>query len=265
LGAVTAGDLKYMANPLDTLTKPLQFGAKVAFGAVAGIQQALKGSGGEQQQPEQPQEPEQPQQPRAQQQRKPAQRRNTRPKPLDDKTITDKVETELFRDENVAKGKIDVNTADGVVWLRGEAKSPEQIKELEAKALAIPEVKQVENLLHLPKTPAPSRADTPPTQQKTRRHKNAGAARKVTPARVTSERKTTTAAGAEATPKELADKHEGRQPAPLGSHEAEGIEKVSSDDKTVEAEGGEPTPKELASKGKGRKATPLGSTGNGKS
>src|SRR5215208_6541651 len=112
-----------MANPLNTLTKPLQIGMRAVVGAVHGAQEALKGQ--EEQQPERQSQPQP-------QPRKPAaQRRNTRPKPLDDKTITDKVETELFRDGNVEKGKIDVNTADGTVWLRGVAKSPEQIKELE--------------------------------------------------------------------------------------------------------------------------------------
>lgn len=198
-----------MPNPLEILTKPLQFGVKIAFGAVQGIQHALNGHDEPEPQRDEPEA-------KAPEQRKPAQRRNTRPKPLDDKTITDKVETELFRDDAVDKGKIDVNTADGTVWLRGEAKTPEQIKELEAKALAIPEVRQVENLLHLPKTPAPTRADTPRTQQKTRRHKATPAARKVTAGRTTSERKTKTPK-AEPTPKELAEKHQGRKPAPLGS------------------------------------------------
>ena len=139
----------------------------------------------------------------------PARRRApAKPKQLDDATITHKVETTLFRDNSVEKGKIDVNTADGVVWLRGEAKTPAQIKELEAKALAIPQVKQVENLLHLPKTPAPKQA---------RRTKTTAAARKRAPKRTTSERKTSATAKAEPTPKEAAAKGEGRQPAPLGS------------------------------------------------
>jgi hypothetical protein len=243
LGRRAAGYVNCMPNLLNTLTKPLQLGMRITFGLVQGIQHAL---GGQDEQPQEPQET-----PKPQAQREPAQRRNTRPKQLDDKTITDKVETELFRDANVAKGKIDVNTADGVVWLRGEAKTPEQIKELEAKARAIPEVKQVENLLHLPKTPA---------QKKTRRHKRAPAARKVAPSPVTSERKRTSADGAEPTPKELAKKREGRKPAPLGSAES-GIEKVSSDDKTVKNDVAEPSPKDLAAKRQGRKAAPLGSNG----
>ena len=80
------------------------------------------------------------------------------PKDLDDVAVARKVETVIFRDDSVPKGKIDVNAADGIVWLRGEAKTPEMIKNLAAQASAIPEVKRVENLLHLPKTPAPTRS-----------------------------------------------------------------------------------------------------------
>jgi osmotically-inducible protein OsmY len=105
-------------------------------------------------------------------------RRPTRPKPdMDDATLAHKVETEIFRVRGVAKGKIDVNAADGVVWLRGEAKTPELIKRLEGRAAAIPEVARVENLLHLPKTPAPSRTDTPPAQRKTRTESDRTAAK----------------------------------------------------------------------------------------
>ena len=50
-----------------------------------------------------------------------------------------------------------MNAAAGVVWLRGEARTPEMIKALERQALEVPEVSRVENLLHLPKTPAPTR------------------------------------------------------------------------------------------------------------
>jgi hypothetical protein len=185
-----------MPTPFDLLTKPLQIGVQIASGAIQLIR-GLAGGGEEPPQREQP-KPEPPQ----------TQQRTPQPKPLDDATITDKVETILFSDDAVDKGKIDVNTADGVVWLRGEAKTPEQIKALEAKALEIPEVKQVENLLHLPKTPA---------QKKTRRATGTAAARKRAPKRTTSERKTPATPNAEPTPKELAKTGQGRKPAPLGS------------------------------------------------
>src|SRR3954452_10027120 len=94
--------------------------------------------------------------------RKAAARRQAsrRPKDLDEVSRARKVETVIFRDDSVPKGKIDVNAATGVVWLRGEARTPEMIKDLERQAMAIPEVRKVENLLHLPKTPAPTRTDT---------------------------------------------------------------------------------------------------------
>jgi osmotically-inducible protein OsmY len=154
-----------MANPIETVTKIVGFGiqqgTKVLGGAISTVQ-GLTGGGESSKERTEP----------TREQRAASQRRASRqPKELDDVTITRKVETETFRLKGVDKGKISVNTADGVVWLRGEAKNPEQIKELEAAAGAIPEVKRVENLLHLPKTPAPSRTDTPASQRKTRRSK----------------------------------------------------------------------------------------------
>src|SRR4051812_33924972 len=176
-----------MANPIETLTKVVGFGIQQGTKVLGGAISAVKGRGGD----EAPQQEEQSraQELRQRQQRAASTRKASRqPKPLDDVTITRKVETELFRGQGVDKGKISVNTADGVVWLRGEAKNPEQVKELEARTAAIPEVKRVENLLHLPKTPAPSRTDTPPPQRKTRRSKPAATARTVTPARATAEK-----------------------------------------------------------------------------
>jgi BON domain len=136
------------------------------------------------------------------------------PKDIDDVGLARKVETVIFRDDSVPKGKIDVNAADGVVWLRGEAKTPDMIKALERQAQAIPEVKRVENLLHLPKTPAPTRTDTPASQRKTRRSTSSPAARKVE-TRTTRERRS---AAGESLPVEAAHEGEGRQPAPLGSN-----------------------------------------------
>jgi hypothetical protein len=259
-----------MPNPLELLTKPLQIGAQIAFGAIGNIQKLIQGAGGGDHQEEPPQdhqklqrEEQERQGQRPSSQRRPA-ARNAKPKQLDDATITDKVETILFRDDDVDKGKIDVNTADGVVYLRGQAKTPQQIKALEAQTRAIPEVKGVENLLHLPKTPAPTRADTPRPQQKSRRTKGTAAARKrTTPKRTTTERKTPATANAEPTPKELASKREGRQPAPLGSSgESSGSGGSTATGATSQSE---PSPREAAQKGEGRKPAPLGSTGNGSS
>ena len=129
--------------------------------------------------------------------------------------IARKVESIIFRDRKVAKGKVDVNVADGVVWLRGEVKTPDLVKQLEARAREIPEVNGVENLLHLPKTPAPSRTDTPPSQRRTRRTKTSPGARKVSAGRQTDE--APAPAGAERSPRTAAATGKGRAPAPLGS------------------------------------------------
>ena len=77
-----------------------------------------------------------------------------KPQP-DDVTLARKVETELFRDEDVPKGNINVNAEFGKIVLRGEVEEPDMIKELEERARKVQGVRDVENLLHTPGTPAP--------------------------------------------------------------------------------------------------------------
>ena len=145
---------------MDPIRTAVKF-SLVPLKTVVAIGEAFVGE--EQPQPEPEPEP-QPEPRRARTQRPPAARKrrpspqaSSAPKDLDDVAVARKVETVIFRDDDVPKGKIDVNAASGVVWLRGEAKTPEMIKELERQTAAIPEVTRVENLLHLPKTPAPTR------------------------------------------------------------------------------------------------------------
>jgi hypothetical protein len=178
--------------------------AKVAGRVAAGI--AREVTGGSQEAPPPPPAAAPAVKPRT------AARPKAPPKDLDDVTIAHKVESAIFRNRKVAKGKVDVNVAEGVVWLRGEVKTPELVKSVEATARAVPEVRGVENLLHLPKTPAPTRTDTPPTQRKTRRTKPNQAARKVTPRAVTDE--APDPPQAEPAPNKVTG---GRKPAPLGS------------------------------------------------
>jgi osmotically-inducible protein OsmY len=75
---------------------------------------------------------------------------------LDDATIAHKVETEIFRPADVPKGRINVNVQNGVVQLRGEVPESSMIDDLVEKARSIQGVREVENLLHLPGTPAPT-------------------------------------------------------------------------------------------------------------
>jgi osmotically-inducible protein OsmY len=74
-----------------------------------------------------------------------------------DATLKAKVESEIFRSPDVPKGQIDVNAENGVVYLRGETDRPELVEELEKQVRKIPGVRSVENLLHLPGEPAPSK------------------------------------------------------------------------------------------------------------
>ncbi|HEV2724451.1 MAG TPA: BON domain-containing protein [Thermoleophilaceae bacterium] len=142
-------------------------------------------------------------------------RQQAAPKPeITDTALARKVESEIFRGTRGAKSKVSVNAVGRVVHLRGEAKTPELIKELEARTAAIPEVQRVENLLHLPKTPSPTRSDTPARQRKTKTTK--GKPPSSQRRRINSGKNPE---GAEPTPKELAKEDRGRQPAPLGSKE----------------------------------------------
>ena len=68
----------------------------------------------------------------------------------DDATLAHKVETEIFRDADVPKGKINVNAENGKVVLRGEVDSPELIEDLVEKARKVQGVQEVESLLHTP-------------------------------------------------------------------------------------------------------------------
>lgn len=79
-----------------------------------------------------------------------------RPPDLEDAGLAQKVQTELFRDPDVPKGRINVNVEHGIVVLRGEVDRPEQVRELEERARGIPGVKGVESLLHMVNTPAPN-------------------------------------------------------------------------------------------------------------
>jgi hyperosmotically inducible periplasmic protein len=78
--------------------------------------------------------------------------------PVDDRTLEQRVESQIFRHVGVPRDRISLSVEEGVLVLRGEVDRPEQIGELEAAARKIPGVQAVENLLHLPGTPAPNRS-----------------------------------------------------------------------------------------------------------
>lgn len=75
---------------------------------------------------------------------------------LNDPALARKVETEIFREADVPKGQINVSVREGVVELRGEVPTAEMIDDLVERTRKVPEVRDVENLLHVPGTPAPT-------------------------------------------------------------------------------------------------------------
>jgi osmotically-inducible protein OsmY len=67
----------------------------------------------------------------------------------DDATLARNVESEIFRDADVPKGKINVDAENGKVVLRGEADSPGMIDDLVGKARSVQGVQDVESLLQV--------------------------------------------------------------------------------------------------------------------
>lgn len=69
-----------------------------------------------------------------------------------------RVESELFRDPDIPKGSININAEyDGKIVVRGQVEDVGQIKAIERAIKRVRGVWEVENLLHLPGTPAPNK------------------------------------------------------------------------------------------------------------
>jgi osmotically-inducible protein OsmY len=79
-----------------------------------------------------------------------------RDRTYDDATLETKVESEIFRSANSHKDRVNVNSENGVVFLRGQLESQDDIDALVAAARKVEGVQDVRSLLHLPGTPAPT-------------------------------------------------------------------------------------------------------------
>ena len=75
---------------------------------------------------------------------------------LDDVGVVRKVESELFRDRTIPKGRISINADRGIVVLRGQLEDAQQIQRIEREVRRVTGVRDVENLLHSPAVPAPA-------------------------------------------------------------------------------------------------------------
>jgi len=78
--------------------------------------------------------------------------------PPNDATLARTVESELFRDSHVPKGRINISAESGVVVLRGELDRRSQIAVIEQMVRKVPGVFDVENLMPVRGTPAPNKA-----------------------------------------------------------------------------------------------------------
>lgn len=67
-----------------------------------------------------------------------------------DQAVTGRVESALFSDGKTPKDQININTVDGVVYVRGTIGTKEQIDEIERRVKGIEGVDAVINLLRLP-------------------------------------------------------------------------------------------------------------------
>jgi osmotically-inducible protein OsmY len=68
----------------------------------------------------------------------------------DDVTLAQRVESSAFRRARVPKQHVSVNAENGVVYLRGQLDSEDQIDALVHSAHGVEGVKEVKNLLHIP-------------------------------------------------------------------------------------------------------------------
>jgi hypothetical protein len=73
----------------------------------------------------------------------------------DDAELTHRVESVVFRDDDLPKGEVSINAENGTVFLRGQVDSPDTIVRFERAVRDVEGVDGVENLLHVPGTPAP--------------------------------------------------------------------------------------------------------------
>jgi osmotically-inducible protein OsmY len=79
---------------------------------------------------------------------------------LNDPALQAKIESEVFREVDVPKGKVSVNVEDGIAWLRGEVEDRATISRLYQATARVDGVRGVENLLHTPGEPAPTKDES---------------------------------------------------------------------------------------------------------
>lgn len=80
------------------------------------------------------------------------------PATVDNKTLKDRVESEVLRNPTFSRAPINFNVEDdSVVVIHGELPHPQDIDQLINEVKAVRGVKKVVSYLHLPNTPAPNK------------------------------------------------------------------------------------------------------------
>jgi hypothetical protein len=79
------------------------------------------------------------------------------PKPVDGRTLLDRVESELFTDPRIPHGKLNLEVEGSVVVIRGALESKAEIETVEGAVRGIPGVYAVRSFLHVSGTPAPNK------------------------------------------------------------------------------------------------------------
>jgi osmotically-inducible protein OsmY len=67
-----------------------------------------------------------------------------------DQALAERVKSEIFQPADAPKDSVNVNVENGIVYLRGEVKRPDEVRNLVKEAGAVDGVRGVENLLHTP-------------------------------------------------------------------------------------------------------------------
>lgn len=70
--------------------------------------------------------------------------------PDQDRFVTDRVSSIVFRDPDLPKGDININTVDQVVYLRGHVKDDRLVQEIEHRVRQVEGVRDVINLINRP-------------------------------------------------------------------------------------------------------------------
>ena len=182
---------------------------------------------------------------------------------IDDETLQESVEEQVFASRKVARSKVEVSVTEGVVWLRGEVRSVSAIREAEEAAAGVPGVDRVENLLRVAKAPAKPKGQKRPAPKRSARPAPAAATAEPPTAQPVAEPapRPEPAASEPASPEPARPEPPAPEPAtptppPLADRPEHTVTRRFNAERTPDE--AEPSPRELAERGQGRQPAPLG-------